>query len=193
MMHDPRFSAAVTFNPHSRLIQEHTMRMSTKGRFAVNALIDLALREPAGPVALASISQRQKVSLSYLEQLFARLRRDGLVESTRGPGGGYTLARPAAAISVADIVRSVDDPLETQDTDDRGPGMSQALWLRLHAVMLEHMATITLQSLVDEQQARGVSVELRVPRKAIAPRPVARPVRTSAPNSVFAFGRSFAA
>lgn len=68
------------------------MRMSTKGRFAVNALIDLALREPAGPVALAAICARQQVSLSYLEQLFSRLRKNGLVESTRGPGGGYTLA-----------------------------------------------------------------------------------------------------
>lgn len=72
------------------------MRMSTKGRFAVNALIDLALREPAGPVALAAICARQQVSLSYLEQLFSRLRKNGLVESTRGPGGGYTLGRSAA-------------------------------------------------------------------------------------------------
>ena len=80
------------------------MRMSTKGRFAVNALIDLALREPAGPVALAAICARQQISLSYLEQLFSRLRRNGLVESTRGPGGGYTLGRSAAEITVADIV-----------------------------------------------------------------------------------------
>jgi hypothetical protein len=77
-------------NPSSR--RAFTMRISTKGRFAVNALVDLALRAPAGPVALASISQRQQISLSYLEQLFSRLRRVGLVESTRGPGGGYTLA-----------------------------------------------------------------------------------------------------
>ena len=72
------------------------MRMSTKGRFAVNALIDLALREPAGPVALAAICARQQVSLSYLEQLFSRLRKNGLVESTRGSGGGYTLGRSAS-------------------------------------------------------------------------------------------------
>ena len=100
------------------------MRMSTKGRFAVNALIDLALREPAGPVALASISQRQQISLSYLEQLFSRLRRDGVVESTRGPGGGYTLARSAEQISVADIVTAVDEPLDLQGDEDRSLGMS---------------------------------------------------------------------
>ena len=75
------------------------MRMSTKGRFAVNAMIDLALRERAGPVALAAICARQQISLSYLEQLFSRLRRQGLVESTRGPGGGYSLGRGAAEIT----------------------------------------------------------------------------------------------
>ena len=168
------------------------MRMSTKGRFAVNALIDLALREPSGPVALASISQRQQISLSYLEQLFSRLRRDGIVESTRGPGGGYTLGRAADKISVADIVTAVDEPLEGQPDEERSMGMSKALWLRLNAVMLEHMATITLASLVQEQVDQGVSVESRPARKAIAPQPVVKPVRTTAPNSVFAFGRSFA-
>ena len=85
------------------------MRISTKGRFAVNAMVDLALRESAGPVALSTICARQRVSLSYLEQLFAGLRQAGLVQSTRGPGGGSTLGRAAAAISVADIVAAVDD------------------------------------------------------------------------------------
>lgn len=167
------------------------MRMSTKGRFAVNALIDLALREPSGPVALASISQRQQVSLSYLEQLFSRLRREGIVESTRGPGGGYTLGRSAAEISVAQIVSAVDEPMDDQNGEDRGLGMSKALWLRLNAVMLEHMATIPLSSLVQEQVEQGVSVEARPVRRPIAPQPAVKPVRTSAPNSVFAFGRSF--
>lgn len=168
------------------------MRMSTKGRFAVNALIDLALREAAGPVALATISARQQVSLSYLEQLFSRLRRDGIVESTRGPGGGYTLGRSAAQISVADIVTAVDDPLECADGENAADGLSQALWLRLNTTMLEHMATITLASLVDEQKAHGAQVEARPVRRAIAPQPVVKPLRTTAPNSVFAFGRSFA-
>ncbi len=166
------------------------MRMSTKGRFAVNALIDLALREPAGPVALATISQRQQISLSYLEQLFSRLRKDGLVESTRGPGGGYTLGRPAERITVADIVSAVDEPLEGQGEEERSLGMSRALWQRLNATMLEHMATITLASLVQEQKDSGISVEQRPSRRAIAPQPVVKPVRTTAPNSVFALARS---
>ncbi|MEO5735216.1 MAG: Rrf2 family transcriptional regulator [Rubrivivax sp.] len=165
------------------------MRMSTKGRFAVNALIDLALRDPAGPVALASVSARQQVSLSYLEQLFSRLRRMGLVESTRGPGGGYTLGRSAEKITVADIVSAVDDGLDSADGAD--DGLSKGLWMRLNAVMLKHMGTITLKSLVEEQRALGVSVESRAPRKPISAQPVVQPVRTSAPNSVFAFGRSF--
>ena len=168
------------------------MRMSTKGRFAVNALIDLALREAAGPVALASISQRQQISLSYLEQLFSRLRRDGVVESTRGPGGGYTLGRSADTISVADIVTAVDEPVDGQGDDERTFGLSKALWERLNTVMLAHMATITLQSLVQEQRDQGVNIEARAPRRTVVPQPVAKPVRTTAPNSVFAFGRSFA-
>jgi Rrf2 family transcriptional regulator, iron-sulfur cluster assembly transcription factor len=167
------------------------MRMSTKGRFAVNALIDLGLRQAAGPVALATIGARQQVSLSYLEQLFSRLRRVGVVESTRGPGGGYTLGRDAAEISVADIVSAVDDPMEMAE-GAAADGLSQALWHRLNATMLEHMATISLKSLIDEQVAAGATVEARPAKRPITPAPVARPVRTLAPNSVFAFGRSFA-
>ena len=87
------------------------MRLTTKGRFAVTAMIDLALRQGNGPVTLAAISQRQRISLSYLEQLFGKLRRHELVESTRGPGGGYTLARSPAEITVADIIVSVDEQL----------------------------------------------------------------------------------
>ncbi len=168
------------------------MRMSTKGRFAVNAMIDLALREPAGPVALASISQRQEISLSYLEQLFGRMRRLGLVESTRGPGGGYRLGRSCHEISVADIVQAVDEPLDEQADELRSMGMSQALWLRLNTVMLEHMAGITLQSLVDEQVAAGMTVAAAQPKRAISTQPIMKHRRPLAPNSVFAFGRSFA-
>ena len=165
------------------------MRMSTKGRFAVNALIDLALRDPAGPVALASVSARQQVSLSYLEQLFSRLRRVGLVESTRGPGGGYTLGRNAEKISVADIVSAVDEPMDMVDA--ASDGLSKNLWVRLNTVMLQHMSTISLKSLIDEQRALGVDIEATPTRRAISSEPVMQPVRTSAPNSVFAFGRSF--
>jgi Rrf2 family iron-sulfur cluster assembly transcriptional regulator len=96
------------------------MRLTTKGRFAVTAMIDLALRQQQGPVTLAGISQRQKISLSYLEQLFGKLRRHELVESTRGPGGGYTLARQATAISVADIIFAVDEPLRCDPVRRQG-------------------------------------------------------------------------
>ena len=88
------------------------MRLTTKGRFAVTAMIDLGLRQNSGPVTLAAISQRQQISLSYLEQLFGKLRRHELVESTRGPGGGYTLARSPTEITVADIILSVDEPID---------------------------------------------------------------------------------
>ena len=88
------------------------MRLTTKGRFAVTAMIDLALRENGGPVALAAISQRQQISLSYLEQLFGKLRRHQLVESTRGPGGGYSLGRRSDEITVADIIVAVDEPID---------------------------------------------------------------------------------
>ncbi len=169
------------------------MRISTKGRFAVNALIDLALRVSAGPVALASISRRQRISLSYLEQIFSRMRREGIVESTRGPGGGYTLGRSASEISVAQIILAVDEPLEDADAEDRSLGMASELWQRLSSVMVAHMATISLQSLVQAQLDKGVHVESRPVRKLVTPLPVLRPVRTLAPNSVFAFGRSFAA
>ncbi|MFY9511187.1 MAG: Rrf2 family transcriptional regulator [Rubrivivax sp.] len=163
------------------------MRMSTKSRFAVNAMIDLGLREAGGPVPLAGISSRQQVSLSYLEQLFSRLRRAGIVESTRGPGGGYTLGRDADAISLADIVVAVEDDLAPAPE-----GAAPDLWSSLDAVMLRHMGTISLLSLLEDQRAKGVTVELKPARRALLPKPAPAPVRTLAPNSVFAFGRSFA-
>ena len=88
------------------------MRLTTKGRFAVTAMLDLALRGGKNPVTLAGISERQDISLSYLEQLFSRLRRHELVESVRGPGGGYFLAKSPDAVSVADIIRAVDEPID---------------------------------------------------------------------------------
>ena len=169
------------------------MRMSTKGRYAVNAMIDLALRQSSGPVALAAIGARQGVSLSYLEQLFARLRQQGMVVSTRGPGGGYTLGRTADEISVADIVCAVDelaDSIEAGSAEDKGP--SRELWLRLNQVMREQMAQVSLTSLVQDQQAKGVTVEAAVPRRAEPVKPLVKSMPSRAPNSVFAFGRSFA-
>lgn len=161
------------------------MRISTKGRFAVNAMIDLALRESAGPVALASIGERQGISLSYLEQLFAGLRTAGLVQSSRGPGGGYRLGRPAEAISVADIVGAVD---EREAVVDQRPGApsTAALWRRLEETMREHMAAIPLANLVAQQLERGEPIIVSPRRRPIAPLAPVRAPRTTAPNSVFA-------
>jgi Rrf2 family iron-sulfur cluster assembly transcriptional regulator len=168
------------------------MRMSTKGRLAVAAMIDLALHAPNGPVALASISQRREVSLSYLEQLFSRLRREGLVESSRGPGGGYTLGRKAAEITVAQIVLAVDEPADDAGQPSQRSGITLELWQQLQTVMLEHMSTITLGSLVQDQLDKGVKIEAPPVRMAISAGPALRPVRTRAPNSVFAFAHSMA-
>jgi len=133
------------------------MRLTTKGRFAVTAMIDLGMRQHKGPVTLAGISQRQTISLSYLEQLFAKLRRHGLVESTRGPGGGYRLGKLAADISVADIIFAVDEPLDaTQcsgrancDNDHRC--MTHDLWASLNRHMVDFLDSVTLANLVAQQ------------------------------------------
>lgn len=170
------------------------MRLTTKGRFAVTAMIDLALRQHQGPVTLAGISQRQKISLSYLEQLFGKLRRHELVESTRGPGGGYTLARPMKNITVADMIFAVDEPLDATQCGGKenchGEGqrcMTHDLWAELNERMVEFLRSVTLQKLVDEQLARGVAVEPGPSiKRAISPTPVVKPVRVNAPNSVFA-------
>lgn len=161
------------------------MRISTKGRFAVNAMIDLALRETAGPVALATIGERQGISLSYLEQLFGGLRAAGLVQSSRGPGGGYRLGRPAAEISVADIVFAVDEREAPVDHRPRTPATT-GLWLRLEEAMRQHMAGISLASLTQQQRELGGPIIVPQRRRAIAPAPAVRPLRTNAPNSVFA-------
>ena len=136
------------------------MRLTTKGRFAVTAMIDLALRQHNGPVTLAGISQRQKISLSYLEQLFGKLRRHDLVESTRGPGGGYSLSRPARDISVSDIIFAVDEPLDAtqcggkQNCQDEGPCMTHELWATLNKRMIEYLDSVSLQDLVEQQRGR---------------------------------------
>jgi Rrf2 family transcriptional regulator, iron-sulfur cluster assembly transcription factor len=176
------------------------MRLTTKGRFAVTAMIDLALRQNSGPVTLAAISQRQGISLSYLEQLFGKLRRNELVESTRGPGGGYTLGRKAAEISVADIITSVDEPIDATHCGGKencmgeaGRCMTHELWAALNVKMVEFLDSVSLQKLVDDQIAKGVQIESKpMIKRAISPLPVAKPMRVNAPNSVFALGNMFA-
>ncbi len=141
------------------------MRLTTKGRFAVTAMIDLALRQQGGPVPLARVSERQNISLSYLEQLFGKLRRHVLVESTRGPGGGYMLARAARHISVADIIVAVDEPLDATDCGGkqdctRGTGglpgkcMTHELWSELNRKMFDYLDSVSLQDLADQQRMR---------------------------------------
>lgn len=176
------------------------MRLTTKGRFAVTAMIDLALRQNSGPVTLAAISQRQHISLSYLEQLFGKLRRHELVESTRGPGGGYTLGRKASDITVADIIVSVDEPIDATQCGGKenchGEGnrcMTHELWTQLNAKMVDFLDSVTLQKLVDEQMAKGLVVEnAPLIKRAISSTPVVKPIRVNAPNSVFALGAAFA-
>jgi Rrf2 family transcriptional regulator, iron-sulfur cluster assembly transcription factor len=175
------------------------MRLTTKGRFAVTAMIDLALRQSNGPVTLSAISQRQHISLSYLEQLFGKLRRHELVESTRGPGGGYTLGRKATDITVADIIVSVDEPIDATHCAGKqnclgegGRCMTHDLWASLNARMVEFLDSVSLQKLVDEQLAKGVQIEDKPSTKrAISAMPVSKPIRINAPNSVFALGAMF--
>ena len=172
------------------------MRLTTKGRFAVTAMIDLAMRENTGPVALAAISGRQRISLSYLEQLFGKLRRHELVESTRGPGGGYSLGRKSADITVADIIVAVDEPIDATGCggkencmgEDSGRCMTHDLWSSLNAKMIEYLDSISLRTLVDDHLAKGVSVEEHPVKRAISSQPVLKPIKITAPNSVFALG-----
>ena len=176
------------------------MRLTTKGRFAVTAMIDLALRQNNGPVTLAAISQRQQISLSYLEQLFGKLRRHQLVESTRGPGGGYTLGRKATEISVADIILSVDEPIDATHCagkenclGESGKCMTHELWSSLNQRMIDFLNSVNLQKLVDDQLAKGLQVEVKpMTRRAISAALVVKPIRVNAPNSVFALGNVFA-
>jgi Rrf2 family transcriptional regulator, iron-sulfur cluster assembly transcription factor len=197
---DYRFGATSAGVSKNCRHKELAMRLTTKGRFAVTAMIDLALRQNSGPVTLAAISQRQQISLSYLEQLFGKLRRHELVESTRGPGGGYTLGRKAADITIADIIVSVDEPLDATQCagkenchGDAGRCMTHELWAALNTRMVEFLDSVNLQNMVDEQLAKGLQVESKpMIKRAIAPMPVAKPMRINAPNSVFALGNVFA-
>ena len=135
------------------------MRVTTKGRLAIAAVVDLGLRQHRGPVTLAGISQRQRISLSYLEQLFAKLLRHQLVESTRGPGGGYRLAKPMESTSVADIILAVDDgsPLATGNSsrqigdNDQRCGADQ-LWANLNRQMFDFLDSVSLRDLVEQQK-----------------------------------------
>jgi Rrf2 family iron-sulfur cluster assembly transcriptional regulator len=144
------------------------MRLTTKGRFAVTAMLDLALHDGKGPVTLAGISKRQCISLSYLEQLFGKLRRRNLVDSVRGPGGGYTIARPVAQVSVAEIIRAVDEPLDAtqcggrENCQEEQRCMTHELWSTLNDKMFEYLNSVKLSDLVAKQRERMASDNVAV-------------------------------
>ena len=155
------------------------MRLTTKGRFAVTAMLDLALNSSRGPVTLAGISERQKISLSYLEQLFGKLRRRSLVESVRGPGGGYNLARKPSELSVADIIRAVEEPIDStqcggrEDCLDKGRCMTHDLWESLNVTVFDFLSGVKLSQLVEQQRTKPVTL---VHARAPVARAVAKPV-----------------
>ncbi|MDY0072839.1 MAG: Fe-S cluster assembly transcriptional regulator IscR [Thauera sp.] len=152
------------------------MKLTTKGRFAVTAMIDLAEHEAGGPVALAGIAERQQISLSYLEQLFGKLRRHQLVSSVRGPGGGYRLARPGEQITVAEIILAVDEPLDAtqcggqENCRDAKRCMTHHLWSNLNKRMYAYLDSVSLQALVerDIQPETELTVIRNIRRRAAA-------------------------
>jgi Rrf2 family transcriptional regulator, iron-sulfur cluster assembly transcription factor len=140
------------------------MRLTTKGRFAVTAMIDLAMQHGTGPVTLGEISRRQKISLSYLEQLFGKLRRRALVDSVRGPGGGYRLAKDMALVSVAEIIVAVDEPIDAtkcggkENCHDDRKCITHDLWTNLNEHILDFLRGVSLKQLVDAQKATASDV-----------------------------------
>lgn len=157
------------------------MRLTTKGRFAVTAMLDVALYAHDAPVTLAAIAHRQKISLSYLEQLFGKLRRNGLVESVRGPGGGYQLARAPQEMTIADIIRAVDEPIDAtqcggrQNCHDDRRCMTHELWAGLTAHIFGFLRGVTLADLVAQQRPRQNEVVVMQDQRAM-PAPAAADV-----------------
>lgn len=158
------------------------MRLTTKGRYAVTAMLDLALHAERGPVSLADISSRQEISLSYLEQLFAKLRRNGLVSSVRGPGGGYRLSRPGSEIFAAEIIDAVNETVDATNCageancQDGEVCLTHYLWCDLSEQIHQFLSGISLASLVErreiqqvaerqesKEQARAGNLEDRIP------------------------------
>ena len=140
------------------------MKLSTKGRYAVMAMVDLASNSKGQPVALADIAERQEISLSYLEQLFAKLRKGGLVKSVRGPGGGYLLAYPLEESRVSDIIVAVDEPVDAtqcagrENCHDNHRCMTHDLWTDLNVTIFDYLSKISLASLVAKQRAKETNV-----------------------------------
>ncbi|MEJ2344722.1 MAG: Fe-S cluster assembly transcriptional regulator IscR [Gammaproteobacteria bacterium] len=139
------------------------MRLTTKGRYAVTAMLDLAIHYQDGPISLADISERQGISLSYLEQLFTKLRRTGLVKSTRGPGGGYALSRPADEIAVAEVITAVDEKVDTtrcgglSNCQDAERCLTHDLWVNLSNQIYDFLSNISLGDLMQTEGVQEVA------------------------------------
>lgn len=149
------------------------MKLSTKGRYAITAMMELALRHKQGPVTLADISVEQSISVSYLEQLFAQLRKHSLVTGLRGPGGGYCLRRPASEISIADILRAVDESLEavaqpvsTEAAQAEQRGESLLLWDQLSHQIYDYLDSISLAQAVAQKDTDSNRVTGSLQRSA---------------------------
>lgn len=141
------------------------MKLTTKGRYAVTAMLDLSLHDDNGPVSLVEISERQDISLSYLEQLFSKLRRQGLVNSMRGPGGGYSLSRNAEDIAISNIIMAVDENLDVTNCGNAAGGCAESnkrclthnLWMDLSNRIQSFLDDISLQDLMDKRDVLEVA------------------------------------
>jgi Rrf2 family iron-sulfur cluster assembly transcriptional regulator len=161
------------------------VKLTSKGRYAVTAILDLAFHSQAGPVTLSHVSRRQDISLSYLEQLFTRLRKQKLVKSTRGPGGGYSLSRPADQIAVAEIVAAVDEMVDSTrcsgaiNCHDGQQCLTHELWDELSQQIYDFLGNISLQDLMEEGSIQQVAArqddkmgegqEFQITRPAVPP------------------------
>lgn len=140
------------------------MKLTTKGRYAVTAMLDLALHAQNGPVSLAEISTRQEISLSYLEQLFSRLRKKDLVASTRGPGGGYRVSRPLDQVAISEIIVAVNETVDAtqcagkQNCLSHGRCLTHDLWEGLSAQIEDFLKGVSLQDLIDKRNVQEVSI-----------------------------------
>ena len=155
----------IVYWPYFKLVTGYIMRLSTKSRYAVTSLLDMVMNSQDGPVSLAEISKRQGISLSYLEQLFAKMRRNNLVVSTRGPGGGYSLSTPPEEVSISDIICAVDDKVEVTNKDAMAgsaayePCLTEQLWEELSEQISTYLTNISLADMLESQSDSADLVE----------------------------------
>ncbi len=147
------------------VLKESDVKLTTKGRYAVTAMLDLALHNDKGPVTLADIADRQGISLSYLEQLFSRLRKKNLVTSVRGPGGGYSLAGDPSQVHIAEVITAVDEKVDATKCGGEGNChnnercLTHGLWHDLSNRIYDYLSEISLQDLVDRKDVKRISDE----------------------------------